>query len=193
MIGHMIWPILATDVPSKKRCGTMRRFGKDKRGSVAIEFVMLIMPFTLLVFAVIETCISFAGQQIMANITDDLSRSLRTGQLKPALATPTEVRKRICDQIGVLVAANCPGLEIDLKNYATFSAVPTAIPYTAAGDINTAGFDITPGGPSTINNLRVFYRWPIMTDLMRGKLSTLPDGKTLIYSTMTWRNEPFYI
>ena len=74
-----------------------------------------------------------------------------------------------------------------------FRDVPTEIPYTPAGDINSSGFAITPGGPSTINSLRVFYRWPIMTDFMRGKLSTLPDGKTLLYSTMTWRNEPFTI
>jgi Flp pilus assembly protein TadG len=184
-------PIMAADTTRKRRKGVIRRFGADKRGSVAIEFVMLIMPFTLLVFAIIETCISFAGQQIMANITDDLARSLRTGQLRAAEATPVEVRRLICEQIQVLVTSGCPGLLVDLKEYATFSAVPTAIPYTAAGDINTAGFAITPGGASTINSLRVFYRWPIMTDLMRGKLSTLPDGKTLLYSTMTWRNEPF--
>jgi Flp pilus assembly protein TadG len=184
-------PILATEATKKKRWGVVRRFGADKRGSVAIEFVMLILPFTLLVFAVIETCISFAGQQIMSNITDDLARSLRTGQLRAAQATPTEVRRLVCEQIGVLVTTGCPGLELDLKEYATFSLVPTTIPYTAAGDINTADFAITPGGSSSINSLRVFYRWPIMTDFMRGKLSTLPDGKTLLYSTMTWRNEPF--
>ena len=115
-------PILATDATKKKRRGVVRRFGKDKRGSVAIEFVMLILPFTLLVFAVIETCISFAGQQIMANITDDLSRSLRTGQLQASSSNPNaEVRKLVCEQIGVLVAAGCPGLVLDLKEYASFS------------------------------------------------------------------------
>ena len=95
--------------------------------------------------------------------------------------------------IDVLVASGCPGLVIDLKTYANFAAVPTTIPYLPNGDINTAGFAVTPGGPLAIESLRVFYRWPVMTDFMRSRLSTLPDGKTLLYSTLTWKNEPYPI
>ncbi len=184
-------PTSKTSEVNKKQRSLIRRFGADRRGSVAIEFVMLILPFTLLVFAVIETCISFAAQQMMANATDDLSRSLRTGKIKPADATPASIRDTICNEIEVLVSTGCPGLELDLREYANFASVPTTIPYTPSGDVNTSGFLITPGGSETINSLRVFYRWPIMTDFMRSRLSTLPDGKTLLYSTMTWRNEPY--
>lgn len=184
-------PASKTSEVNKTKRNLIRRFGADRRGSVAIEFVMLILPFTLLVFAVIETCISFAAQQIMANATDDLSRSLRTGKIKPADATPAGIRDAICNEIEVLVSAGCPGLEIDLRAYANFASVPTTIPYTPAGDVDTSGFVIAPGDALTVNSLRVFYRWPIMTDFMRSRLSTLPDGKTLLYSTMTWRNEQY--
>lgn len=177
----------------KNRFGILKRFGKDRRGSVAIEFSMLILPFTLLVFAVLETCLSFAAQQVMANVTDNVSRSLRTGKLKPAAVTSASMFNLICSDIDVLVASGCPGLVIDLKTYATFSAVPTTIAYLGNGDINTAGFAVTPGGPLAIESLRVFYRWPVMTDFMRSRLSTLPGGKTLLYSTLTWKNEPYPI
>ena len=50
-------------------------------GSTAIEFTLLSIPFAVLVFAILESCISFAGQQVMANVTDDIARQLRTGQL----------------------------------------------------------------------------------------------------------------
>lgn len=175
----------------KRRFAILRRFGANERGSVAVEFVMLIFPFTLLVFAVIETCISFAAQQVMANVTDDVSRSLRTGTLLPANVSAASLRLLICNQISVLVSTGCPGLVIDLNNYATFGAVPTTIPYTATGDLNEAGFTTAAGGSSAIQSLRVFYRWPIMADFMRSRLSTIPGGKTLLISTMTWRNEPF--
>lgn len=179
------------EVHKVRRFGILKRFKADSRGSTAIEFSMLILPFTLLVFAVIETCISFAAQQIMANVTDDISRDIRTGQLKPTAITAASLRTSICDGISVLVSTGCPGLEVDLKAYANFSAVPTTIPYTASGDLNTSGFTTAPGGPQSINSLRVFYRWPIMTDFMRIYLSTIPDGKTLLYATMTWKNEPY--
>ncbi len=168
----------------------LKRFIKNKRGSVAIEFSMLALPFTALVFAIIESGLSFTAYQVMANSVEDLARDLRTGVLKKADATPAVVRARICDDMKILVTASCPELYIDLKSYATYGAVPTTIPY-ASGDLNTAGFAIAPGDPNTINQLRVFYKWPIYTNYIALKLAELPGGKTLLFSTLTWRNEFF--
>ena len=174
-----------------KRFGVIKRFRSDKRGSVAIEFAMLAMPFAMLVFAVLETCISFAAQQVMANATDDIARNLRTGKLKPNAVTSASMFTLVCDNISILVTAGCPELVIDLKQYPTYAAVPKTIPLLANGDLNQAGFTTTPGGPNTINSMRVFYRWPIMTDFMRAYLSSIPNGKTLLYTTMTWKNEGY--
>ncbi len=41
------------------------------------------------------------------------------------------------------------------------------------------------------NMLRVFYRWPVMTDIMRKSMSSLKDNKTLHFSMAVWQNEPF--
>ncbi len=168
----------------------LKRFIKDKRGSVAIEFSMLALPFSALVLAILESGLSFTAHQVMANAAEDLARDLRTGVLKKADATPAAVRARICNDMKVLVSASCPGLYIDLKSYATYGAVPTTIPY-AAGDLNISGFTIAPGDPDTINQIRVFYKWPIYTNFIAKKLADLPDGKTLLFSTLTWRNEFF--
>ena len=39
--------------------------------------------------------------------------------------------------------------------------------------------------------LRVFYRWPVITDFMSKAMSNLKGGKTLHFATVTWQNEPF--
>ena len=39
--------------------------------------------------------------------------------------------------------------------------------------------------------LRVFYRWPVMTDFMSKSMSNLKGGKTLHFASVTWQNEPF--
>jgi Flp pilus assembly protein TadG len=168
-----------------------RRFAKDERGSTAIEFVLLIFPFVLMMFAIIETGLSFATQQVMSNAADDLARSIRVNDVTQADITAAGVRDAICGQISFMVAAGCPGLYIDLKEYAHYSDVPLAIPRKGDGDLNTAGFGITPGGSTTKNQIRVFYRWPIYTNFMRRYLSNLPNGYTLLYATLTWQNEPF--
>jgi hypothetical protein len=58
-------------------------------------------------------------------------------------------------------------------------------------DLDTSGFAVTPGPSMTKNMLRVFYKWPVMTDFMRKSMSNLKDGKTLHFATVTWQNEPF--
>jgi Flp pilus assembly protein TadG len=183
-----------TPFPVKKRgLRRFRRFAKDERGSTAIEFVLLIFPFVLMMFAIIETGLSFATQQVMSNAADDLARSLRVGNLQPANVTAAGVKSTICDQISFMVAAGCPGLEVDLKTYASFSAIPITIPLDGNGALNTAGFAVTPGGPTKKNQIRVFYRWPVYLNFMKKYLSNLPGGNTLLYTTLTWQNEAYTI
>jgi Flp pilus assembly protein TadG len=175
------------------RCGRwrLRRFAKDERGSTAIEFVLLIFPFTLMMFAVIETGLSFAAQQVMSNATDDVARNLRVGNILPADVSESAIKTLVCNEISFLVPANCPGLVVDLQTYASYSQVPLTIPKLPNGDLNTSGFQVNPGGTGSKNQMRVFYRWPVYLDFTRKYLSDLPGGKTLIYTTLTWQNEPY--
>jgi len=39
--------------------------------------------------------------------------------------------------------------------------------------------------------LRVFYKWPVMTDLMAKSMANLSGGRTLHFASVTWQNEPF--
>ena len=150
-----------------RRQGFLSRFLRNRSGSTAVEFTLLAMPFAALVFAILETCISFAGQQVMSNATDDIARQIRTGQLKPAALTETTLKQMICDRLEIIVAEGCPGLEVDLQKYDTFAlAAAVRIKFTD-GDLDTTGFyPPTPGLSQSKNMLRVFYRWPVITDFM---------------------------
>lgn len=173
----------------------LSRFLHDTSGSTAIEFAKLAIPFAALTFAILETCISFAGQQVVANATDNLARQLRTGQIKAADLTEASLRKLICDQIEVIVATGCPGLEVDLRTRPTFAQLAALpLPLTGSGEdreIDTQNIEFEPGLSMEKNMLRVLYPWPVMTDLMRERLSNLKGHKTLLFATATWQNEPF--
>jgi Flp pilus assembly protein TadG len=187
----------ASDAPNqpgtqpRKPLGLIRRFSRERRGSVAIEFSIMAMPFVALIFAILETCLSFATQQLITNAVDRVARDVRTGRLLTADLTGNKLKDMICNRIALMAPDGCPDLLVDLNNYASFTAVPKKVPFTAGGDINTAGFAVNPGGPSTINHMRVYYRWPVMTDFLRSSMSNMPGGKTLLLSSATWRNEPF--
>ena len=171
--------------------GAIRRFSRENKGSVAIEFGVMAIPFVALIFAILETCLSFATQQLLANASDRISRDVRTGRLQAAQLSGNQLHNLICDRIALMTPSGCPDLLVDLNTYATFAAVPKKIPWRADGDIDSSRFTINPGGASTINQLRVFYKWPVMTDFLRSYMSNLPGGKTLLLAGATWRNEPF--
>lgn len=172
-----------------------RLFLRDRNGSTVIEFSLLAIPFCLLTFAILESCISFAGSQLLANATDSYARQLRTGQIKAAGLTETQVKASICSELEILVASGCPGLKVDLREYTTFAAAAAVkITYTGSGqnkELATSNFGFSPGKSMTKNMLRVFYEWPVMTDFMRSRMSNLKGGKTLHFASAVWQNEPF--
>ncbi|OQM74793.1 pilus assembly protein TadE [Pseudaminobacter manganicus] len=173
-----------------------RRFVSERNGSTAIEFAMLAIPFSLLVFAILESCISFAGQEVMANATDSVARQLRTGQL-PSSVDKTQLKQLICDKMEVMVAKGCPGLMVDLRHFGTFTDAAQAGYRIANGEIqltqgsNETSFKVDPGPASSKNMLRVFYKWPVITDFLSKSMSDLKDGKALHFASVTWQNEPF--
>jgi Flp pilus assembly protein TadG len=173
------------------RPSLLARFVGNRKGTTAIEFGVLAIPFALLVFAILESCISFAAQQLLANATDDIARQVRTGQLKTADLDETKLQKLLCDKISLMVGQNCTNLHFDLENYTSFADAANVRTALKDGDLDTTGFGVNPGGPLTINMLRVFYEWPVMTDFMASAMSNLSGNRTLLFATATWQNEPF--
>lgn len=178
-------------IAGHRALGKLRGFRRDRRGATAIEFAMLALPFALLSFAIVETAISFTAQQVISNATDKIAREIRTGQMTTANTTKEQFRDRICADISMIVGSGCTELEFDLQTYSDFADVPRNIPLSPDGDLDTTGFRYESGAEETINNLRIFYRWPVLTDVMKPHLSNLPDDKRLLFSTATWQNEPF--
>jgi Flp pilus assembly protein TadG len=180
-----------------KGAGLFARFKADREGVTVIEFAVLALPFALLVFAILESCVSFAAQEVMANATDNVARELRTGQLSSTDATETKVKGMICDQLELIVAKNCPGLTVDLREVSTFQQAAqlgfringSQIQLTdGSSDVNPV---VLPGGAMSKNVLRVFYKWPVMTDFMAKAMSNMSDGTTLHFASAIWQNEPF--
>jgi Flp pilus assembly protein TadG len=134
-------------------------------------------PFVLLSFAILETTVSFTAQQVLSNAADQISREIRTGQLTLSNTTKQEFRDKICSEISVIVGSACSGLLWDLNTYPTFADVPKKIPRSPDGDIDSTNFGYEPGDESAIVSLRIFYRWPALTDVMQPTMANLPERR----------------
>lgn len=189
----------------------LRRLVIARAGAMAIEFAILAIPYCVILFAIIETFVAHAADIVVADAVQTLSRKVRTGEITYNLGRATDIteaqfRQMVCDEVSVLLtcseseAASPHKLFIDVKEYASFAAMPRVIPRVSASptsDLDTSGFSFTPGGPGTVNMVRVYYRWTVMTDLMRPYLSNLrpADGSLpkdyLVMSTATFQNEDY--
>lgn len=177
----------------------LRRFRCDRGGATAIEFSLLLFPFLLLLFSIIEVCVSFMGQQLLSNAVDRVARQLRTGELQAADLQGTKLRDLICEQIEIMVPSGCPALTVNAQFYSSFDEVPTFAKGKKSGIINasgqlTLGDTARPGGRLSINQMNALYRWPLLTDIMRRQMKQAnSDGTWPLFATTTWQNEPYIV
>ncbi|MET0747011.1 MAG: TadE/TadG family type IV pilus assembly protein [Rhizobium sp.] len=191
----------------------LRRLVRSKDGATAIEFALLAVPYFIIIFAIIETFVAFTAEQLVANATDTMSRKLRTGQITYNLGRvatdmqQADFRKAFCAEISIMISCSASEiatpakLYLDVETYSSFSAIPTTIPRvsTAAyADLDgTAASKFTPGGPSSINMVRAYYRWQITTDIVRPYITTIrpTNGSMptdfLIIATTAFQNEKY--
>lgn len=179
---------------------------RSRDGATAIEFALLAIPYFLIVCAILETFIAFTAEQLVSNAVDTLGRQLRTGQITynhnaATDKTVQQFRQLFCNEINILIQCSAgeiatpDKLWLDVETYSTFSAMPTSVPMKN-GDLDTSGFGYAPGGPGTINMLRAYYRWQIITDLVRPYVSTVhpTNGSAnvfLIVATAAFQNEKY--
>jgi Flp pilus assembly protein TadG len=189
-----------------------RKLARSRDGAAAIEFAILAVPYFIIIFAIVETFVAFAAEQLVTNAVNTLGRQLRTGQITYQLnrvATDMDVvkfREAFCDEVSIMIqcseteAATPSKLYIDARTFASFGAIPKTIPRVSTADfadIDPTSFKFTPGGPATINMLRAYYRWEVITDLIRPYITTIrpADGSMptdfLIVATTAFQNENY--
>lgn len=189
---------------ARRRKPLLRRFARSTDGAAAIEFAILAIPYFLIIFAILETFIAFIGENIISNGVDVMARKVRTGDIRSTNTTSTAFRTAFCNEISILITCSADEiatpkrLYIDLRSFSNYADIPTTIPRQSTAqnaDLKTTDFAYSPGGAKSINMLRVYYRWPVLTDLVRPMLTTVRSsngtGDFLIVATATFQNEDY--
>jgi Flp pilus assembly protein TadG len=171
-------------------CMTARRFVRHQDGATTIEFAMVAAPFLAMVFAIIETAVVFFAGQALETAGADSARLIMTGQAQTQGFDQAQFKQAVCNRIYGLF--NCSGgLYVDVKNYSSFSAINTAKPIDANGNVQTGSFGYQPGGPGSIVVVRLMYQWPVYVSLLGLNLADSAGHKRLLMSTIAFRNEPY--
>lgn len=179
----------SSDVPPAR--GGLRALRRDRRGSVAVEFALLAVPFMGLIYGIFETSLVHMTGQLMQTAVSDASRLIMTGQAQNQGMTQTQFKAAICKKITAFF--NCQrDLQVDVQVYTSFTgASVTAPPVDSKGNLDTTAFKYDAGQPNSIVIVRAVVAYPIVVPLIGKTMVNLSGNKLLIMATAAFKNEPY--
>jgi Flp pilus assembly protein TadG len=171
----------------RMRIRTVRRLVRNQSGAAAVEFSFVAIPFFTLLFAIMETSlVFFAGQTLQTAVTDS-ARLIMTGQANSFDAN--QFKTAVCGKIYSLF--KCADAYVDVRTFATFSAISLPKPVTGAGAFDPSKIQYSTSAAGNIVVVQVYYKWPVFLSLYGFNLADLPDKHRLLSGAAAFKNEPF--
>ena len=185
------------------------RFRADPKGSVAVEFGLVAIPYLALMFAIFQTALVVFTGQVLDTALQDAARLIMTGQARSMTAQnfatgPNGVCSHITALFDCTGAYNAGTLQIDIRSPSSFASAVLTSPTVSGNSINWGTANGQPlysqPGTSQIVIVRAAYLEPIylsfpvvfMGASMDSNLRTSGSSTSrLILSTVAFRNEPF--
>lgn len=168
-----------------------RRLSGDRRGAMAIEFALISGPLMLLMFGVIELALILLVSVTLETATEFTARDIRTGVFQMSGSnTQAEFKGKVCRNMNWLMGLCDSNLAVDAQTFSSFSGAG------GATEIDPANFDAgntcwSVGNPGDIVLIRTYFKWPIITPLLKPIFSDDGHGGKLITTAKVFRNEPF--
>ncbi|WP_428409263.1 TadE/TadG family type IV pilus assembly protein [Hyphococcus sp.] len=174
-----------------------RGFGKDSRGSTAIEFAIVAPLFLMCMFSIFEIGWFFFANSIVDAAVGDAARRIKTGQVQKSFGDMDdkydEMFEDICNILDVFGACDTR-LTVEVDTFASFSAlVADTTPATCADapPDDVAAIPFNPGDELQIVRVRICYLYTTLNPAIGVNLSEPGTNKRRLISTAIFRNEPY--
>lgn len=166
---------------------TLRRFRRDRQGSVAVEFAFVGIPFLTMMFAIVEMAMMFFANQVLESATQDSARLIMTGQAQIGQLSASQFKTDLCARlVGLFDCTN--GVDVEVKSYPSFASVSLSNPLN--NGIYTPPSGYNPGSAGQIVVVRTFYQWPVFVAGLGYNPGNINGGKRLLGAVAAFRNEP---
>jgi len=163
----------------------------EKKGSVAVEFAFLAIPFFMMLIGIIEVGLFFGSAVILEGAATEAARVIRTGQAQTSGDPVGAFEDMLCAKAGVMI--NCGLIQYEVINVPErkFTNVQDLQPtYDEDGNLISSGFDA--GGSNDIILVRIAYRYTFLTPLLGALMETTnATNSALLMSSVVIMNEPY--
>ena len=172
------------------------RFAAARRGTTAIEFAIIALPFCVMLFGIIELGMVFLVSLTLQNATDNAARQIRTGQFQTSGSNAKgDFKTLVCNRMSWLATPCLTKLTVAVQTFADFNTASTnsATAGTAWTPAAAAATCFSTGAPGDIVLVRSYYEWDVFTPLLDKSLVNMGtnSNKRLISTMATFRNEPY--
>jgi Flp pilus assembly protein TadG len=172
----------------------LRRFGRSRRGSAAVEFAIVVLPFFVLTIGLAEiSMIGFAQTSLDFGVSE-AARQIRTGRAQMDGLDGQDIQDMICAEVTRFMVMDCENnLHLDVDTFTSFvdAGNASADPINEEGEFTDDGMGYSPGAPSDIVVVRAYYEWEIMTPMFEPVFQNVSSGERVLVTTMMFRNEPY--
>jgi Flp pilus assembly protein TadG len=194
--------------PVRRTGCLIARFGADRRGTTAIEFGAVALPFLLLMLGIMTVGLQFFTTNSLENGVAQAARKIRTGQAQKEGKTFADFRQMVCDEAGSYIKCDS-SLVVHVKSGKVFADLDPPTSCLTNGTLTpTNGNGTSPlsdysGKESATVLVTACYAWDfggtlwqdVWNMLSAGPWSTpgsaRAQGKTIIQATSTFRTEPY--
>jgi Flp pilus assembly protein TadG len=151
----------------------LRRFGRNRHGSAAVEFAIVAPIFFALIFAIIETAMVFLAGQVLETAVQTSGRSFYTSQN----LTETQLRTAFCSGIEALM--DCTSTTkycLDVRSFAKGAAIDLPSVVDAGG---TYSCSVTMPSASAVDMtvvIRAYYQWPLFVTGLGYNIANIERG-----------------
>jgi Flp pilus assembly protein TadG len=164
----------------------LRRFGRNRRGSAAVEFAVIAPVFFGLLFAIIETAIIFFAGQVLESITQSSARYVMTGQAQNANFAASDFKTYLCNQIPAAMFT-CANLSVDVQTYTAFASASRC--QDGATFNNSTQYN--PGIQGSVVRVCVYYPWPQFVTGLGYNITNYAGNTRLLVAAAAFKNEPY--
>jgi Flp pilus assembly protein TadG len=181
----------------RKLLNTSSRFIKDREGATVVEFAVLAVPFSALLFAIIELAVVFFISSAVHHSMQSAAREVRTGEFQATCGRAAEFKAKVCSHMSGLGNCNA-NLRIDVVTSPSGQFEPDLLPPTPTAPdpddptqptILPDTYVPSPAGAVVV--VRAQYYHPLSMPSSFTRLGNQTGNRRLITATTAFRNEPF--
>jgi Flp pilus assembly protein TadG len=164
------------------------KFVGDRKGSAAIEFAILALPFFVVIFAIAEIAVMYFVDSGLDAALHKTMRQVRVGVAKSGAWDAKKFKDVLCGELSFSFgcATNLKVRAIVITNMAS---IAKASPISSGSLAVTEDFDL--GGSGSYVLVQAFLPWDPTFKLYSISSAQLSDGSYVLGAAELIKNEPF--